>query len=162
MEPKTATWNGPCIRTKRAPTPGAYSQGVRVNPLTHDLLFLAGQTANVPDGKDEAVIEGGLARQTVQALTNVLAIVEAAGGTVYDIVDVMVLLKEPEDKARQADFQAMNGAYIAFFAERGRTKDLNNLPARTMCWVSDVPWATENTMIEVKAVAQLLRDPPPA
>ena len=52
------------IFTDKAPTPGAYSQGVLVDPRMHRILFLAGQTGNDKGREGEAVVEGGVGPQT--------------------------------------------------------------------------------------------------
>ncbi len=82
------------IFTDKAPTPGAYSQGVLVNPLTHNILFLAGQTGNDKSREGEPVVDGGVGPQTTQTLKNMLAIVKAAGGEADSFVRLQVFLKD--------------------------------------------------------------------
>jgi 2-iminobutanoate/2-iminopropanoate deaminase len=91
------------IHTDRAPSSPAWSQGVRAG----DHVFVSGMV-----GVD--VTTGQLAGETIQeqtrqALANCLAVVEAAGGTADDVVDVTVLLADPED------FAGMNEAYASVF-----------------------------------------------
>ncbi|MBI2109304.1 MAG: RidA family protein [Parcubacteria group bacterium] len=81
-------------RTDKAPAPGAYSQATVVEVEDKKFVYCAGQTGNVPDGKDDLVIEGGLGPQTTQALQNILAVVKAAGGDVHDITRLTVYLKD--------------------------------------------------------------------
>jgi 2-iminobutanoate/2-iminopropanoate deaminase len=94
------------VKTDRAPRPsGAYSQAIRAG----DFLFIAGQGAADPQtGK---LVPGGIREQTRQALENVKAIVEAAGGSMRDIVKVTVVLDRIED------FDDMNEVYQTFFPE---------------------------------------------
>jgi 2-iminobutanoate/2-iminopropanoate deaminase len=92
------------VSTDDAPAPmGAYSQGTE----TDDLVFTAGQMAVTPDGdlRTDAAIDV----QTQQTLENVEAILEAAGASLDDVLKVTVYLDDMDD------FDAMNGAYEAFF-----------------------------------------------
>lgn len=147
------------IHTVAAPQPGAYSQGVLVDPLKCNLLFLSGQTGNVPDGDKEPVIDDGIGPQTTQALRNLLAVVKAAGGDVSSFVSVDVFLKDPDVSERQKVASRnmmrvnMNRAYKEFFVEEG----IVMLPARMMVWVVEVPleYPTEDTVVEIKAVAAI-------
>ena len=59
--------------------------------------------------------------QTRQALENGLAIVEAGGGTLADVVQVTVLLTRPED------FAGMNEAYGDFFPSEPPTRAVTKL-----------------------------------
>src|SRR5690606_9744760 len=91
------------IHTDRAPSSPAWSQGVRAG----DHVVVSGMTGvDVTTGQlaGETIQE-----QTLQALANCLAVVEAAGGTADDVVDVTVLLAEPDD------FAGMNEAYLTVF-----------------------------------------------
>ena len=59
--------------------------------------------------------------QSQQALRNCLAIVEAGGGTVSDIVQVHVLLANP------GDFAGMNEAYAQVFTTGPPTRAVSKL-----------------------------------
>ena len=134
------------IRTDLAPTPGAYSQGVLVNGT----LYLSGQTGNDINLKDEAVVDGGVGPQTTQALKNLALVVKAAGGDPACIIRLVVFLKDSGSvQARQNDWHQYNKAYKAFFAEWG----IERLPVRAQVWVTDVPWATEGTSVEIMGEA---------
>jgi 2-iminobutanoate/2-iminopropanoate deaminase len=91
------------VSTPNAPASPLYSQGVKAGPF----LFVSGMT-----GIDTATGEQAgptIQDQATQALANGLAIVEAGGGALADIVQVTVLLSRPED------FAGMNEAYGEFF-----------------------------------------------
>lgn len=94
------------ITTDKAPKAiGAYSQGV----LAGNMLFVSGQLGIDPStGK---MVEGGVAAQARQALTNVMAILVEANMSLRDAVQVQVLL------ADIADFAAVNEVYKEFFTE---------------------------------------------
>jgi 2-iminobutanoate/2-iminopropanoate deaminase len=121
------------IKTQNAPTPaGHYSQGVRVG----DEIFVAGSGPYTPEG--HTLVEGGIAEQTRQTLRNIIAIVEAGGGTAADIVKVTVYLKD------MGQFKEMDDAYAEFFPE--------NPPARTT--IQAALWG-EGRMIVIDAIAKL-------
>ena len=93
------------VRTDRAPSSPLFSQGVKVGTTVH----VAGMA-----GIDVAT--GQLAGPTIQeqtrrSLRNCAAVVEAAGGTLADVVQVTVLLADP------ADFDGMNQEYAKVFAD---------------------------------------------
>ena len=98
------------IRTDRAPTSPLYSQAVRAGST----VYVSGTT-----GMDVATKEmagSTVQEQTRQALRNCSAIVEAAGGTLDDVVQVTVLLANP------ADFAGMNDAYAQVFVTEPPTR----------------------------------------
>jgi 2-iminobutanoate/2-iminopropanoate deaminase len=97
-----------------APAIGTYSQAVR----TGDLVFVAGQTGRNPN---TGQLEEGLEAQTRRMLSNVDAILNAAGCTPADIVKVTLLLADIKD------FKAVDVIYAAWLPGQGITP----LPART-------------------------------
>lgn len=93
------------VRTERAPAPGGhYSQAVRVG----EEIYVSG--SGPFDPKTHEIVPGGIGEQTAQTLRNIAAIVEAAGGSLRDVVKVTVYLKN------MTDFQAMDATYGTFFA----------------------------------------------
>jgi len=68
----------------------AFSQGVLVRG-THDTLYVGGQNGTDASG---AIVEGGFAAQTEQALKNVLAVLAAAGADQTNVVRLAVYLAE--------------------------------------------------------------------
>jgi 2-iminobutanoate/2-iminopropanoate deaminase len=75
------------IETKDAPLPaGHYSQAVVAN----DLVFISGILPIVP-GKERQMPEG-LVAQTKQVLTNLRAILDAAGSHVNHLVSVQIFI----------------------------------------------------------------------
>jgi|SRR6185369_7098631 len=94
------------ISTVNAPSAiGPYSQAVRAG----NLLFVSGQ---IPiDPSTGALIEDKtIEAQTRRVLQNLLAIVEAAGGSAQSIVKTTVFLKSMDD------FAKMNAVYGGFFS----------------------------------------------
>lgn len=143
------------IFTEEAPTPGAYSQGVLVSPTTYKILFLAGQTGNSKSLENETVVDGGVGPQTTQALKNLLSVVRKAGGSISSFVKLEVCLKDSgSEEKRQADWHEYSQAYVEFFGEHG-IRDPKVMPARKQVWVSDIPWATEATVVEIDGIAAI-------
>lgn len=119
------------ISTPKAPAAvGPYSQAIRVN----NLVFTAGQVAIDPEqGK---LIEGDIAAQTRQVLTNLSAVLEAAGSSLSQVLKTTVFLKDIHD------FAAMNAVYAEFFPEKP--------PARSAVQVAALPLGA---LVEIEAVA---------
>ena len=122
------------IATNAAPpSTGTHSQAIR----TGDLVFLTGQTGRDPE---TGLLEEGLEAQTHRALSNIAAVLNAAGCSPADIVKVTLLLKDIKT------FKAVDVIYSAWLPGRGVTP----LPARTACEVSALP-AGALLMIDVIA-----------
>ena len=91
------------LRTDRAPSSPLYAQGVRHG--SH--IFVSGMVGIDPtDGK---MAGQTIEEQTIQSLTNCFAVLETGGAGVHDVVEVGVLLANPED------FSGMNDAYATVF-----------------------------------------------
>lgn len=125
--------NNKIITTDRAPAAiGPYSQAV----VAGDLLFVSGQ---IPlDPATGSVVAGGIAEQADRVLRNLAAVVEAAGGTLADVVKTSCFL------ADMNDFPAFNEAYGRFFVE--------SPPARETVEVARLP---KDVLLEVSAVCVL-------
>ena len=83
---------------------GPYSQATKAGSL----VFVSGQ---LPIDPATGVMPEDVSAQTKQSLTNGKAILEAAGGTMADVVKTTVFL------ADMNDFAAMNAVYATFFPE---------------------------------------------
>jgi len=115
------------------PAQGTYSQAIR----TGDLVFVTAQTGRDPEsGK----LEEGLEAQTRRMLSNVEAILNAAGCTPADIVKVTLLL------ANITDFKAVDAIYSGWLPGQGVTA----WPARTAFAALSLP-AGALVMLEVVA-----------
>lgn len=121
------------ISTKKAPTAvGPYSQGVKLS----NFIFTSGQLPIDPETGD--LVKDDIRKATKQSLDNVLAIVEAGGGTLEDIVKVNVYVKNMDD------FAAVNEEYDKFFN--------GHKPARSCVEVARLP---KDGIIEIEAIAAL-------
>jgi len=92
------------VKTDAAPSSPLYSQAVRAGTM----LYVAGMAGI--DVASKQLAGETIEAQTRQALRNCAAVVEAAGGTLADVVQVTVLLADP------ADFAGMNEEYAKVFA----------------------------------------------
>lgn len=118
------------ISTDTAPAAiGPYSQATR----TGHFLYVSGQLPIDPSTGSFAgdTIEA----QTRQALTNVKAIVEAAGMDLSQVVKTTVFLSDMEN------FKEMNGVYATFFTDAP--------PARAAVEVARLPL---DALVEIEAV----------
>ena len=120
------------IRTDNAPAAaGPYSQAIVANGF----VFCAGQVAYLPGSRTLA--EGGIQAQTRQTLTNIKAVLEAAGTNMDNVVKTTVFLSDI------SNFAAMNEVYTTFFG--------GSPPARSTVQVI-LPLGA---LIEIEAVATL-------
>ncbi len=113
------------------PVYGPYSPGVRAGPF----LFVSGQLPALPSGE---LHPGSIEDQARLCLESVARIVEAAGGTMRDLVKVTIFLTDMND------FGAVNAVYATFFDQAP--------PARACVEVSRLP---KDARIEIEAIAYL-------
>lgn len=120
--------------SSRAPEPvGAYPYTKRVG----NLLFLSGVG---PRARGSADIPDGIEAQCRACFENVRVILEDAGATWSDIVDVTVFLTD-----MRRDFDTYNPIYAEYFAGEGKPN-----PTRTTIEVGALPTPIA---IELKIVA---------
>jgi 2-iminobutanoate/2-iminopropanoate deaminase len=118
------------IATDGAPTAiGPYSQAI----VAGDAVYCSGQLGLDP-GTGELV--DGIAGQAERALTNLGAVLEAAGCSYADVAKVTVFL------ADIADFATLNGVYATFFGAPA--------PARSTFAVGALP---KGGLVEIEAIA---------
>jgi len=91
------------VRTDQAPRNPAFSQAVRAGGL----IFVSGQGPFDPESG--AIVGSTVQEQTRQCLTNVSAILEAAGSGLDRVVSATVILVEPDD------FAGMNEEWRRWF-----------------------------------------------
>lgn len=121
------------IATNAAAATGTYSQAIRVG----DLVFVTGMTGRNPDTGE---LEEGLEAQTRRMLSNIDAVLNAAGCTNEDIVKVTLLLADIKD------FKAVDVIYASWLPGTGITA----WPARTAFAALALP-AGALVMLEVVA-----------
>lgn len=121
------------------PRPRGYAQGVITSGGR--TLRVAGQTGVVP-GAHKVAADAGFGVQFTQALANVLAVVQAAGGEAGNIVSLRAYL------TRVADFDEQGAAIgAAWGASLGR-----HFPAMTILQVSALLDPGASVEIEAEAV----------
>lgn len=119
------------IKSNNAPAAiGPYSQAIEVGGF----VFASGQLPVDPATGE--VVEGGIKEQANQSLTNVKAVLEAAGLGLQNVVKTTVFLSD------MGNFAAMNEVYAQFFAEP--------YPARSAVAVKTLP---KNVLVEVEVIA---------
>lgn len=119
------------VSTAKAPAAiGPYSQAISVGSL----MITSGQ---LPLDPATGAFPEGIAAQTRQSLTNVKAILEAAGTDMDHVIKTTVFLKDMND------FGAMNEAYAAFFKE-------GSYPARSAVEVARLP---KDALVEIEVIA---------
>lgn len=111
---------------------GPYSAGVS----TGHLVFTAGQLGMDPTTGE--LVEGGIEAQTRQALTNLQAVLKAAGTDLDQVIKTTVFLKDINE------FGLMNAIYGEFFT--------SEFPARSAFQVGALP---KGAAVEIEAVALL-------
>jgi len=122
------------IQTDKAPAPvGPYNQAV---VASGSLLFVAGQ---IPLDPATGQLVGGddVAAQTEQAMANVIAILEAGGATLANVVKTTVFLKDMND------FGTVNTVYAKYFPE-------DSAPARACVEVARLP---KDVRVEIECIA---------
>lgn len=119
------------VHTDLAPAAiGPYSQAISTSTMT----FCSGQVALSPV-TGQLVGDGDVAAQTRQVMTNLLAVVEAAGHAVTDIVKTTIFLTD------MSDFGTVNAIYAEALA--------GHKPARATVEVSRLP---KDVLVEIDAI----------
>ena len=121
------------ITTDKAPQAiGPYSQAIAAGQL----LFLSGQIPLDPaTGK---LVDGGIAEQTHRVMSNLRAVLTAAGASFDNVVRTTIFL------ADMNDFAAVNEVYGSYFE--------NPAPARACVQVAELPMKAR---VEIDAIALL-------
>lgn len=121
------------VQTDDAPAAiGPYSQAV----VAGGFVFTAGQIALSPAG--ELVGGGDITAETHQVLTNLGAVLEAAGAGLDTVVKTTVFLQD------MGDFAAMNAVYAEFFAPP--------YPGRSAVQAAALP---KGVLVEIEAIARV-------
>ena len=119
------------ISTANAPAAiGPYSQAIDLG----NLVITSGQ---LPIDPATGAFPEGIQAQTKQSLTNVKAILEAAGLSMDSVVKTTVFLSDMNN------FGAMNEVYATFFTER-------SYPARSAVEVARLP---KDALVEIEVIA---------
>lgn len=119
------------ISTKNAPAAiGPYSQAVVVG----NMIYTSGMIPIIPEtGELET---GDITAQAKQAISNLIALLEASGADASTVVKTTVFIKDMND------FAKINEVYATFFKD--------NYPARSCVEVARLP---KDVLIEIEAVA---------
>ncbi|MBQ4383433.1 MAG: RidA family protein [Firmicutes bacterium] len=120
------------VESPKAPAAiGPYSQAI----ITNGIVFTSGQIPLDPTTGD---LKGTtIEEQTVQAITNLKAVLEEAGSTLEKVVKTTCFLADIKD------FAAFNGVYAGYFTGK---------PARSCFEVGALP---KGALVEIEAVAEI-------
>lgn len=118
------------VSTPNAPAAiGPYSQAM----IANGMVFTSGQIALTPAGE---MVEGDVKAQCSQVLSNLKAVLEAAGSSLNNVVKTTIFLDNMDD------FAAVNELYAAAFG--------SHKPARSTVAVKTLP---KNALVEIDAIA---------
>lgn len=119
------------VHTDNAPKAiGPYSQAIKANGF----VFASGQ---IPlDPATMQIVEGGIREQTKRVMTNLEAVLQAAGSSLEGVVKTTVFLKD------LSDFAEMNEVYGSFFKQTP--------PARSTVEVARLP---RDVRVEIDVIA---------
>lgn len=123
------------VATDSAPKAiGPYSQAIVIESKLEKLIFVSGQ---IPiDPATGNLVEGPIADQTKQVMSNLAAILEAAGANLSKVVKTTVYLKD------MGDFADMNEVYGSHFPD--------HKPARATVQVARLP---RDVGVEIDCIA---------
>ena len=111
---------------------GPYSQAIKAGPL----VFLSGQ---IPlDPKSMEIVSDDVAAQTHQAFKNLMAVADAAGGSLSNTAKLTIYLTD------LGDFAVVNEIMAGYFSEP--------YPARATIQVSALP---KRSAVEIDAILAL-------
>jgi 2-iminobutanoate/2-iminopropanoate deaminase len=121
------------IHTDNAPKAiGPYSQAIRAG----NFLYTAGQVALHPGSGQ--LTDGGIEAETRQVLDNLAAVLDAAGGSLANVIKTTVFMQD------LGEFAAMNAVYAEYFT--------GSPPARSTVQVAGLP---RGARVEIECVALL-------
>lgn len=118
------------VQTPNAPAAiGPYSQAM----IANGMVFTSGQIALKPSGE---MVDGDVKAQCAQVLSNLKAVLEAAGSSLDKVVKTTIFLDSMDD------FAAVNELYAQAFG--------NHKPARSTVAVKTLP---KSALVEIDAIA---------
>ncbi|GAA5134957.1 RidA family protein [Thalassotalea piscium] len=121
------------IKTDKAPSAiGTYSQAVKVT----NTVYLSGQIPLIPETME--VIEGDFVAQADQVFKNLVAVCNAAGGDINDMVKVNIFMTD------LSNFATVNEVMSKYFKEP--------YPARAAIQVSRLP---KDVAIEIDGIMEV-------
>ena len=123
------------IKTSKAPEPvGPYNQAIKAGSF----IYCSGQIAIDPVSNKINCL-GVIEEETIQVLKNLLAVLDAGGAKVQDVIKTNIYLTDLKN------FQTVNEIYSKFF-------NVEVPPARACIEVSSLP---KGVLIEIDCVAYL-------
>lgn len=128
------TWKT-AVRTANASALPPHFSPAIVAPANGRLVFVSGMTAKTADGSIAGI--GDASAQTVQVCENLNSALAAAGGSLADVCEVTVYLRNI------ADYQSVNEVRLRYFPSPA--------PASTLVEVSR--FVSDDYLVEISAIA---------
>jgi 2-iminobutanoate/2-iminopropanoate deaminase len=124
------------VKARKAPAmPYPFSPGV----ISNGFLFVSGQVGTDP--QTNKLVDGGVEAETAQTIQNIKTILEDAGASLDDVVNVTVYLSNMDD------FPKMNAVYKQFFNE-------GTYPARATIGVAKLVFGSSVEMTMTAAMPE--------
>lgn len=124
------------VKARKAPaTPYPFSPGV----ISNGFLFVSGQVGTDPE--TNKLVAGGIEAETEQTIKNIKTILEDAGASLDDVVNVTVYLSNMDD------FPKMNAIYKQHFKE-------GSYPARATIGAAKLVFGSSVEMTMTAAMPQ--------
>lgn len=121
------------ITTDSAPAAiGPYSQGIRDG----DTVYVSGQGAI--DSETGEIVGDSVTEETARTLMNIDAVLQAAGGSIDDVIKTTVFLTD------MGNYEAVNAEYSKHFS--------SPFPARSAVEVCELP---VDIRVEIEAIASI-------
>ncbi len=118
------------VQTPNTPAAiGPYSQAM----IANGMVFTSGQIALTPSGE---MVDGDVSAQCEQVISNLKAVLEAAGSSFDKVIKTTIFLADMDD------FGAVNAIYGEAFG--------NHKPSRSTVAVKTLP---KNALVEIDAIA---------
>lgn len=119
--------------------PSGFSHGILTDPSAR-LLFIAGQIAS---DSEQKIVSADFVEQFDRALANVIAVVEAAGGTAEQIVRLVIYVTDKQEYRRS----------IREVGKRYRARMGKHFPAMALVEVKSL--LDDDAKVEIEGVAAL-------
>lgn len=120
------------VSSDKAPAAiGPYSHGI----ISGNVFYSSGQ---IPiDPQTGELVDGGIKEQTKQVITNLLAVLEAAGSGIDKVIKTTCFLKN------MSDFADFNEVYAGYFVHK---------PARSCVEAAALP---KGALVEIEVIAEV-------
>lgn len=118
------------IKTQKAPAPiGPYNQAI----IHNGTLYISGQIGIDPE--TGSLVEGSLKSETHEVMKNLIAVLEAAGADVNDLIKCSIFVL---DMGAFAEINEIYGSYFSDHFPARETVEVKALPAKARVEISAI------------------------